>query len=199
MTQSRGWLPAVGILVIAVLLLAACGGAAPTAAPTPMPVEEESSEDEHMEDEHMEDEHEEGDEHAEDEHEEGDEHVEDEHMDEHSPEEHMEGGHDVPDEAAAVKNPVEADEASVAAGAELYATNCAVCHGESGEGDGPTAASLDPAPADLHEDHVQGISDGALFYIISHGTPEKAMPAWEGTLDEEQRWHVVNFLRTFQE
>ena len=119
--------------------------------------------------------------------------------DEHEPEEHMEGAHDVPDVAAAVLNPFVGDEESVAAGARLYATNCAICHGETGEGDGPAAPGLDMPPSDLHEGHVQENSDGALFYIISHGKPDTPMPAWDNVLDEDERWHVVSFLRTFQE
>lgn len=119
--------------------------------------------------------------------------------DAHSPDDHMAGAHGVPDEAAAVPNPVEATDASVAAGSELYAANCAVCHGETGAGDGLAAANLDPKPANLSADHVQELSDGALFYIITHGRPNTPMPAWEGVLTEEQRWQVVNFLRTFGE
>lgn len=183
---------ALGLLLIVALALTACGGAnapAQTTQPTTM-VEEHEQEGEHA------DEGEHEDEHAEDEH--MDEESEG-HMDEHSPEEHMEGAHDVPDEAAAVPNPIEATDESVSMGADLYADNCAVCHGENGEGDGPTAASLDPPPADLHEDHVQGLSDGGLFYIINHGRPDSAMPAWEGTLTEQEQWHIINFLRTFQE
>lgn len=115
------------------------------------------------------------------------------------PEDHMAGTHGVPDEAAHVLNPLSGEQASVSAGAELYATHCAVCHGETGEGDGPAAAGLATLPANLHEDHVQALSDGALFYIISHGKPDTLMPAWENVLTEEQRWHVVNFMRAFGE
>jgi cytochrome c553 len=122
---------------------------------------------------------------------------EDEGEDEHPPEEHEEGGHEVPEDAAGVPNPISTSEESLAIGEELYANNCALCHGESGEGDGPAASGLATAPADLHEDHVQGLTDGALFYIISHSEPESLMPAWEDVLDEDERWHVVNFLRTF--
>jgi mono/diheme cytochrome c family protein len=158
-----------GLLVVLSLLLAACGGSEATEAPPT-----EVAEEEHM-----------------------DEHV-DEDENGHEPEDHMAGAHDVPEDAAAVPNPFSGDDESTAAGADLYATSCAVCHGDTGEGDGPGATGMDPAPADLHEGHVQGLTDGALFYIISHGKPDTPMPAWEDVLDEDERWHVVNFLRTFQ-
>lgn len=161
-----------GSVVILSLLLASCGEAAPEPTVTPEPMAEE----------HM------------DEHDDGDEHMDE---DLHSPDDHMAGAHDVPDDAAAVPNPLAGDEASTAAGAELYAANCALCHGEAGEGDGPAATGMEPAPANLHEGHVQGLTDGALFYIISHGRPDTPMPAWDNVLSEEQRWQVVNFLRTF--
>ena len=120
----------------------------------------------------------------------------DEHGHTHSPSEHMAGAHNVPEEAAAEPNPIAFTDNSVAMGSELFAANCAVCHGDEGLGDGPAAETLETKPANLTASHVQGLSDGALFYIISHGRPKTPMPAWEGTLTEEERWNVVNFLRT---
>ena len=104
----------------------------------------------------------------------------------------------MPEEASEVPNPIEADAASVEAGSVVFVTNCATCHGETGEGDGPAAEGLEKKPADLHESHVQELSDGALFYIVTHGVPDTPMVAWENVLSEEERWHVVNFLRTFR-
>ncbi|MFQ5942421.1 MAG: c-type cytochrome [Anaerolineales bacterium] len=180
-TKSRSILVAVaGLAILSILVSACASGSDPTESPA-------TQEADHAEVEEAE-EHEEGDDHAEDEHEHA----------EHSPDDHMAGAHDVPEEAAAVPNPFAEDEESTALGAELYATNCALCHGETGEGDGPASSGLEKTPADLHEGHVQGLSDGALFYIISHGKPETPMLAWEDVLEEDERWHVVNFLRTFQ-
>jgi mono/diheme cytochrome c family protein len=71
----------------------------------------------------------------------------------HSPDDHMAGAHDVPAEAAAVPNPIEANHESLEAGEQLFATNCAVCHGESGQGDGPGAAGLEKPPANLNAGH----------------------------------------------
>jgi hypothetical protein len=177
-SNSRIILVAVAGLAILSIIVSACasGSEGPTAQVA------EPSEGEHEEEEHVE----------------GDEHTEEEEGEEHAPEEHIEGEHDVPDDAAAVPNPFADDEESLAAGAVLYASHCALCHGETGEGDGPAASALEVAPSDLHEGHVQENSDGALFYIISHGKPDTPMPAWDDVLDEDERWHVVNFMRTFQ-
>lgn len=182
----------IGLAIAGALLIVAC---APS-PPAPPAVQAEQAQPE---------EHNDGDEHgAEVTQANPDEHAgEDEHMEAagmHSPEQHMAGmHHDVPAEAAAIPNPIAATAESLAIGKQLFATNCAVCHGETGEGDGPAAAGLEKPPANLHAAHVQENSDGALFYIISHGRPETPMPAWDNVLDEEQRWHVVNYLRTFEE
>lgn len=188
-SRSRLYITLVAGLM-GIFLLTACGGA-PAAPPTPTVAEQEDVQAEKEEAEHM-DEAKNTDEHTEE--------AEHEDEDEHGPEEHIAGtGHDVPEDAAAVPNPIEADDESLEVGASLYATNCAICHGETGEGDGPGAEGLEHKPSDLHAAHVQENSDGALFYIVSHGRPDTPMPAWGSQLSEEERWHVVNFLRTFGE
>lgn len=117
----------------------------------------------------------------------------------HTAAEHMTGNHGVPAEAAAVENPIPASNESISNGAAIFSQSCAACHGDTGKGDGLGAAALNPKPADLHAAHVQGNSDGVMFWIISHGREGTAMPAWNAILSEEQRWDVVNFLRTFRE
>ncbi len=195
-------------LVVALVFLAACGGGStePTIAPGGEVVqadehmEAEENEDEHTDGEETEDEHAEGEE-TEDEHAEGEE-TEDEHTEDegetHAPDDHVAGHDDIPEEAVALPNPIDPTDESILMGAGLYAANCALCHGETGEGDGPLAEGLEQSPSDLHEGHVQENTDGALFYIISHGKSETAMPPWEDVLTEEERWQVVNFLRTFE-
>lgn len=100
----------------------------------------------------------------------------------------------VPADAAAVENPVEASAESIDAGGETYLRTCALCHGESGQGDGPGAVGLDPAPAHLDQ-RVPGRKDGELFWIITNGVEGSAMPSWEAALSEDQRWDVVNYLQ----
>ncbi len=107
--------------------------------------------------------------------------------------------HGVAADDEAMANPVEATEASIARGAEVYAASCVACHGDTGLGDGPAAKSLDPPPANLHEDHVQILTDGAMFAIIHNGVEGTGMPAFEGAIDEEDIWNLVNYIRTFKE
>lgn len=104
----------------------------------------------------------------------------------------------VPPEAVGIENPVAATDESIAAGADIFAANCATCHGPEGFGDGPAGETLDPPPANLHNDHIQASTDGILFWIISNGVEGTAMPAWAGALSEEERWTVVNFVKSLE-
>ena len=98
-----------------------------------------------------------------------------------------------------LQNPIAATEDSIARGSEVYAASCVACHGDTGLGDGPAAKALDPPPANLHEDHVQVLTDGAMFSIIHNGIEGAGMPAFEGAIEEDDIWNIVNFIRTFKE
>lgn len=98
----------------------------------------------------------------------------------------------------APENPRPADEASIARGAELYAINCQMCHGPTGQGNGPIAPFLiNFKPADLTTDVAQSKSDGSIFLTISSGLDGR-MPALNENLTVSERWDVVNFVRTLK-
>ncbi|MBV9356836.1 MAG: CopD family protein [Chloroflexi bacterium] len=103
----------------------------------------------------------------------------------------------VPVDVTNIRNPVPPDERSLAAGQQIYADNCAACHGDTGRGDGPAGIRLVPRPADLRVHMAAGHTDGQLFYWVSYGFPGTAMPAWRDQLSEQQRWDVINYIRTF--
>lgn len=102
----------------------------------------------------------------------------------------------------AKKNPIERTGESIGLGRTLFEQNCMVCHGPGGKGDGPAAAGLPAPPADLTY-HVPGHPDGTLFKVVTlgvSGVTQKNMPAFEEVLSEEERWHLINYLRpTFGE
>jgi len=106
------------------------------------------------------------------------------------------GSWNAPPRAARRKNPVLADARSVAAGREVYEAQCLDCHGESGKGDGKCAADLNPRPRDLSDPGMACQSDGAIFWKVSTG--RRPMPALETMVPEEDRWDVVNYVRTLE-
>jgi len=95
-------------------------------------------------------------------------------------------------------NPVVADDASIARGQELYAIDCALCHGPEGKGNGPFSAFLQNKPVSLVEGNPVTTSDGALFQTISNGVVGKMPALRENLPDPLDRWHIVNFLRSIQ-
>ena len=79
------------------------------------------------------------------------------------------------------------------AGREVYLRHCASCHGETGKGDGPVAASLRRPPSDLttisrrgggsfDERRVMQVIDGRSL-VAEHGT--RAMPVWGIVFEED--------------
>lgn len=101
----------------------------------------------------------------------------------------------VPAEYAGLTNPLGA--AAADAGAEVFKTNCAMCHGPQGHGDGPAGQSLDPRPRDLAVLQTK-VADDFLFWRIREGKPGTSMVAWKGILTEEQIWQAVSFIRTLK-
>ncbi len=100
-----------------------------------------------------------------------------------------------PASAKNLKNPY-AGNASINKGKSIYKTRCVVCHGDKGRGDGPAGKALTPPPADHSSPAVQAQTDGELFWKISEG--RGPMVGWKLILSEEERWHLVNYLRTLK-
>jgi mono/diheme cytochrome c family protein len=83
-------------------------------------------------------------------------------------------------------------------GSELFAQHCKSCHGKEGYGDGTKAKELETEMRDLTSEEVQGQTDGELFYKSFIGREE--MPNFEKKIkDDEDRWMVINYLRSLSE
>lgn len=86
-------------------------------------------------------------------------------------------------------------------GAALYATYCAACHGGTGRGDGPNAASLPVPPAALASREAMGARpDDSLFDTIAAGgavmNRSPRMPAWGSLLTPEEIRSLVRHIRS---
>jgi mono/diheme cytochrome c family protein len=99
----------------------------------------------------------------------------------------------VPAEYAGKTNPLGADAA--AEGAKVFQSNCEMCHGPQGHGDGPASGSLEPKPKNLAV-LQESAGDDYLFWRISDGKPGTSMVAWKNILTEEQIWQTVSFIRS---
>lgn len=78
-------------------------------------------------------------------------------------------------------------------GGKLFSQNCAYCHGNGGRGDGPNAAKLSPAPADLtrirsSEDDIGG--------VVRSG--KGSCPSWRASLSDEEIAAVARWARELQ-
>lgn len=97
----------------------------------------------------------------------------------------------------AKKNPVASSTESIKAGKELWSTFCKSCHGAKGLGDGTKATQLKTEPGDFSLASFQSQTDGEMFYRLSEGRDD--MPASKKKIpDEEDRWNLVNFIRTLK-
>jgi mono/diheme cytochrome c family protein len=100
-----------------------------------------------------------------------------------------------PAPSAAKKNPIAPTHESLAAGQKIYSKTCVMCHGKTGDADGPAVIELNIHPAKLSDPHLLATeSDGSLFWKITTG--KKPMPAYGKRLSETDRWNLVNYVRT---
>lgn len=103
-----------------------------------------------------------------------------------------------PAQARQMPNPVSATPQTIAAGMNIYMDRCQNCHGEYGNGKGSRADKLSVQPSDFTDAHAMNAqTDGELFWKISEG--HRPMPSFKKKLSEEERWQLVDFIRTFSQ
>ncbi len=103
-----------------------------------------------------------------------------------------------PTKAKELKNPIKASikAQSSKRGAKIFKTRCMICHGTQGKGDGIGGKALTIKPQNLTLKMVQSQTDGEIFWKITNGRND--MIKWGPILSEEQRWDVVNYVRTLK-
>ena len=96
-----------------------------------------------------------------------------------------------PQDAALKANPLARKPEAASGGRKLFLRNCTECHGQDGSG------LIEKHAADLQLPVVQNQSDGALFWKVTNGNPDRGMPSFS-KLPEPQRWQLVLFIRTLK-
>lgn len=82
-----------------------------------------------------------------------------------------------------------------ARGKSVYEHHCQTCHGPTGRGDGPAAASLKVSPANFQRFQSFLKSDEELLRTIEHGVVFSPMHSWRGQLTDGEMQDVVAYIR----
>ncbi|MGH9562424.1 MAG: c-type cytochrome [Terracidiphilus sp.] len=97
-----------------------------------------------------------------------------------------------------LKNPVPATPEALAEAKQLYQQHCQKCHGANGDGHGEKAPELSVAPGDFTDvSKMSRVSDGELYWQITYG--RLPMPEFKDKINEQGRWELVDYIRTFAE
>jgi mono/diheme cytochrome c family protein len=103
-----------------------------------------------------------------------------------------------PAEAAPLTNPVQSTPESQARAKAVYKMDCAICHGDNGNGKGELVSDMQLKMKDLTDPSVlKDKSDGEIFSIIKAGDDKVKMPAEGPRAKDHEIWNLVVLLRTF--
>jgi thiosulfate dehydrogenase len=92
--------------------------------------------------------------------------------------------------------PLQADEATFDAGAQVYMHHCVLCHGALNQPESPMAKGMFPPPPQLLPPH-KGVTDdppGETFWKVKNGIRLTGMPAFHDSLTEDQMWQASLML-----
>jgi len=102
-----------------------------------------------------------------------------------------------PADFANAKDPFEGQQDAVAAGKQVFETNCAPCHGAEAKGDGAAGASLSPKPANLELTAKETSAQYIHWVATVGGTAaglSSGMPAFKDVVSDDDIWKVATFL-----
>jgi len=95
-----------------------------------------------------------------------------------------------------LRNPLPATAQTIADGRQAFSYYCAACHGLDGQNTGvPFADRMSPPVPSLASNEVQQYADGQLKWVIDYGIWPSGMPGSKGTLNEDEIWSIVIFIR----
>lgn len=81
--------------------------------------------------------------------------------------------------------------------ADLYATNCMICHKDTGKGGKVSREGKTFKSADLTSEKIRSLSDEKLLSVIKNGEPDEGMPAFKGKLSDEEIKSIIGRIRKF--
>lgn len=103
-------------------------------------------------------------------------------------------------EARALRSPLADSAEAIERGKGLYhgKGTCFTCHGPTGQGDGPAAMGLNPAPRNFHHRGFwRHRSEGEIFWVIKHGVAGTGMVGFGSVLTDDEIWSIIQYERSF--
>ena len=102
----------------------------------------------------------------------------------------------MPADAAQKVNPVKPTAESLGRARKVYGYDCAMCHGEKGDGKGDLVADMKLVLKDYTDPAaLKDVSDGEMYYIIKDG---KGKMSGEGERARpDDIWNMVILVRSF--
>jgi mono/diheme cytochrome c family protein len=95
------------------------------------------------------------------------------------------------------KNPVKPTADSQTKAKNLYQIDCAMCHGDNGNGKSDLATSMELTLSDwTNPKTLADLPDGELFLVIRNGK-DKMPPEAQGRASDEAIWNLVIYIRGF--
>ncbi len=83
-------------------------------------------------------------------------------------------------------------------GKELFAANCASCHGANGTGNGKMGKNLDPAPTNFHDvELMRQVSPYQAYNTIKLGVNGTSMRPFS-ELNEQQLWNLAFYIKALR-
>lgn len=99
-----------------------------------------------------------------------------------------------------INNPYPITTAGLEKGKQLYNIQCAICHGEKGDGAGylvrDDGGKYPVQPANFLLDEFLTASNGRYYHAIMHG--RNLMGAYNDKLSYDERWEVIHYIRSLQ-
>lgn len=93
-------------------------------------------------------------------------------------------------------NPLPYTEDNVNKGKQLYTVYCAVCHGDSGDGQGILAEREKILGVPAYDDAGRAITEGSVYHVIYYGL--NSMGSYAAQTDEKERWQITHYVMSLK-
>lgn len=99
-------------------------------------------------------------------------------------------------EARALATPPPLTPALIDRGQDRYDVFCAVCHGRTGDGDGPVVKRGFPAPPSYHIARLAAAPPAYIVDVITHG--HGVMYSYADRVAPADRWAIAAYVKVLQ-